>query len=230
MNETRIELLEELGFAWKLGKDWKDKRKIDVRKSQATAGLNDEISSPDDNEVVSVNSLSSTSDLNAVIHPPGQFPIIADKQNAGVPDQSSNRSASDESSVESRRLEAVGPKPLSDTPKHKKYRRKTTKRKRRDLPIVEVEGRVLSHVLFSHSPSAFNDDSNSDDESGDESPRKRIKQTQKKRAAYNTDKHWTKRFNDLVAFKEANGHCSVPFQYNEDKSLSYWVSNQRQVI
>ena len=149
--------------------------------------------------------------------------MIPDEQNTEEPDQCSNGPASDESSVESKRHVAVGPKTFTGT---RRVARKT-KRKRPDLPIVEVEGRLLSHVLFSRSPSTFDEDSNSDGESGDEIPRKKMKQIQKKRAAYNTDKHWTKRFNDLVAFKEANGHCSVPFKFTENKSLSYWVSNQR---
>ena len=45
-----------------------------------------------------------------------------------------------------------------------------------------------------------------------------------------SDLQWQKHLKDLIAFKDIHGHCDVPFQYSEKKSLGYWVHNQRQVF
>ena len=44
-----------------------------------------------------------------------------------------------------------------------------------------------------------------------------------------SDKQWLNHLDDLMKFKEIHGHCDVPFQHHENKSLGYWVHNQRQV-
>lgn len=38
---------------------------------------------------------------------------------------------------------------------------------------------------------------------------------------------WTDRYNDLVAFKQACGHCCVPHTYKENLPLARWVKRQR---
>ena len=43
------------------------------------------------------------------------------------------------------------------------------------------------------------------------------------------DSLWAKHLADLAEYKSIHGHCNVPFQYAPNKSLGYWVHNQRQV-
>lgn len=38
---------------------------------------------------------------------------------------------------------------------------------------------------------------------------------------------WDLQFEKAKAFFNANGHCNIPYGYNDDKSLSFWVANQR---
>ena len=42
------------------------------------------------------------------------------------------------------------------------------------------------------------------------------------------DKIWQVRFNELVKFKEQNGHCHVPQRYSPNQALGAWVHKQRQ--
>lgn len=39
---------------------------------------------------------------------------------------------------------------------------------------------------------------------------------------------WEDRFEDLKAFRQQNGHCNVPTQWDENPVLGRWVANQRQ--
>ena len=39
---------------------------------------------------------------------------------------------------------------------------------------------------------------------------------------------WETRFTQLVAYKEAHGHCNVPKNYGPNKQLGTWVNKQRQ--
>jgi uncharacterized protein YbgA (DUF1722 family) len=41
------------------------------------------------------------------------------------------------------------------------------------------------------------------------------------------NKHWHQQREKLVEFKRQNGHCVVPFNCQQDKSLGQWVSHQR---
>jgi hypothetical protein len=41
------------------------------------------------------------------------------------------------------------------------------------------------------------------------------------------DKKWKMQYEQLVKFKQTNGHCMVPPRYDQDKSLGFWVSTQR---
>jgi hypothetical protein len=38
---------------------------------------------------------------------------------------------------------------------------------------------------------------------------------------------WNEHYQELVEFKERNGHCVVPRRYEQDKALGQWVRNQR---
>jgi hypothetical protein len=39
--------------------------------------------------------------------------------------------------------------------------------------------------------------------------------------------HWDVRYRQLGAFRKSHGHCLVPVNYKENKSLGYWVAGQR---
>ncbi|HEY5234430.1 MAG TPA: Helicase associated domain protein, partial [Verrucomicrobiae bacterium] len=39
---------------------------------------------------------------------------------------------------------------------------------------------------------------------------------------------WALRFDQLVDFKNRNGHCNVPYDHSDNRQLGIWVSNQRQ--
>jgi hypothetical protein len=41
------------------------------------------------------------------------------------------------------------------------------------------------------------------------------------------DKLWHQQYKKLVEFKRKTGHCKVPRQYEQDKSLGRWVATQR---
>jgi hypothetical protein len=42
------------------------------------------------------------------------------------------------------------------------------------------------------------------------------------------ESRWNNQYGQLVEFKRKNGHCLVPFRYQEDPSLGMWVVTQRQ--
>jgi hypothetical protein len=41
------------------------------------------------------------------------------------------------------------------------------------------------------------------------------------------DQKWNMKYEKLVEYKRTNGHCMVPFKYQQDKALGEWVSTQR---
>jgi hypothetical protein len=41
------------------------------------------------------------------------------------------------------------------------------------------------------------------------------------------DTQWNRQHQQLVEFQRINGHCMVPYNYQPNKSLGYWVSRQR---
>jgi hypothetical protein len=41
------------------------------------------------------------------------------------------------------------------------------------------------------------------------------------------DALWEQRFNELLAYKEENGHTNVPVQYSENEPLGVWVKSQQ---
>jgi hypothetical protein len=41
------------------------------------------------------------------------------------------------------------------------------------------------------------------------------------------DKRWHEQYEKVVKFKRKNGHCMVPHEYEQDKTLGLWVSTQR---
>ncbi len=89
------------------------------------------------------------------------------------------------------------------------------KRKRlTTIPAVEMDGRIISHILFSGTPGQLEtgDTSSDGDNSSTDDTDVRRRNLKKMKIQYNTDKHWNKRFEDLTKFKEIHGHCHVPFQ------------------
>jgi len=259
MNESRIELLEELGFAWILGKDWKEKRKEDKMKSKVTTTTessssvqgNDEIEEPDEDGIEE----SPSSDNSVVVFEPSHDADMEDTSPQGLvvsqeitvvhkptvvvlTDNLAEEAVSKADPV-SKTDNVSKADPVSKTDNHTEVppmdliRQARPKRKRPSIPEVEVEGRILSHILFSANPGEYDSDNSSYASDSDSPIEGREMNPEDRRAKrirmpYNTDKHWNKRFEDLVKFKSIHGHCHVPFQYAENKSLSYWVSNQRQ--
>ena len=88
------------------------------------------------------------------------------------------------------------------------------KRKLTTIPAVQMDGRVISHILFSSKPGQLKtgDTSSDSDYSSTDDTNVRRGSLKKMKIQYNTDKHWNKRFEDLTKFKEIHGHCHVPFQ------------------
>ncbi|SMQ86975.1 Superfamily II DNA or RNA helicase [Bacillus sp. OV166] len=43
----------------------------------------------------------------------------------------------------------------------------------------------------------------------------------------NLEEQWEEKYQELLAFKEKHGHCSVPQGFKENPSLASWISNQR---
>jgi hypothetical protein len=43
------------------------------------------------------------------------------------------------------------------------------------------------------------------------------------------DKLWHQQYEKVIEFKRTNGHCMVPFKYEQDKFLGKWVSHQRSI-
>jgi hypothetical protein len=41
---------------------------------------------------------------------------------------------------------------------------------------------------------------------------------------------WNRQYQKLVEYKQKKGNCLVPFAYKEDRSLSFWVWNQRRRV
>ena len=39
---------------------------------------------------------------------------------------------------------------------------------------------------------------------------------------------WEVRFQELVDYKQVHGDCNIPYDYNTNKQIGYWVSRQRQ--
>jgi hypothetical protein len=47
------------------------------------------------------------------------------------------------------------------------------------------------------------------------------------RAITEFKKQWNMKCEKLVEFQRKNGHCMVPFKYEQEKSLGTWVNTQR---
>jgi len=240
MNESRIELLESLGFAWVLGKDWKEKRKEAVESSN--------ISSSADTPIEEEQSIGE----EAIDEGDDQISFDQQEDDTYPPEDASLPSEIKMDKDDN--VRKLNPKPKDDNVQQPIKRklsaeptgiiedqdrsRSSSQQKKQKIPRIEVGGRTLSHVLFSTNPAEFDSDISSrtsDDDSDDDDEDDGVSSTRRQempgikiRNRYNTDKHWKKRFEDLVSFKSTHGHVNVPFQYTENKSLSYWVSNQRQ--
>jgi hypothetical protein len=246
MNESRIELLESLGFAWVLGKDWKEKRKEAVESNNIASSADTPI-----DEEQSDTLIDNEQSIGEEVIDKGDDQISFDLQEddtspptaAALPSESKEdmdenvRKLSPEPKIDN--LQQPIKRKLCEEPtgsiEDQNGSRISSQQKKQKIPRIEVGGRTLSHVLFSTKPAEYDSDipsrtsdSDSDDDDDVSSTRRQEMQGRKFRNRYNTDKHWQKRFEDLVSFKATHGHVNVPFQYTENKSLSYWVSNQRQ--
>ena len=265
MNESRIELLDSLGFAWVLGKDWKEKRKEAVESSNIASSTDtpvdeeqsdtpideDESDMPID-EDESDMPIDEEQSIGEEVIDKGDDQISFDQQEDDTSPPKAAALPSESKEYMDENVRKLSPEPkddnlqepikrkLSEEPtgsiEDQDRSRSSSQQKKQKIPRIEVGGRTLSHVLFSTKPAAYDSDissrtsdSDSDDDDDDvSSTRRQEMQGRKVRNRYNTDKHWQKRFEDLVSFKSTHDHVNVPFQYTENKSLSYWVSNQRQ--
>lgn len=266
MNESRIELLESLGFAWVLGKDWKEKRKEAVESSNVASSADtpieeEEYDTPIEAEQSDTPIEEEQSDTPIEEEQQSLGEEVIDKGNDQIPfdqqedDTSPPKAAalpSESKEDKEENIRKLSPEPKDDNVQQPIKRklseeptgsiedqdrsRSSSQQKKQKIPRIEVGGRTLSHVLFSTKPAEYDSDissrtsdNDSDDDDDDvSSTRRQEMQGGGIRNRYNTDKHWKKRFEDLVSFKSTHGHVNVPFQYTENKSLSYWVSNQRQ--
>mmetsp|Transcript_27313 Transcript_27313/g.41521 ORF Transcript_27313/g.41521 Transcript_27313/m.41521 type:complete len:648 (+) Transcript_27313:187-2130(+) len=61
-------------------------------------------------------------------------------------------------------------------------------------------------------------------------PRKKRRKGNEKMTEYkgNLEKKWVIKFQELVDFKAANGHCNVPLKYKVNTPLGRWVGKQRE--
>jgi len=248
MNESRIELLEALGFAWVLGKDWKEKRKEAVESSKVvtTTPLSEAYTTIYDNKSVGSGTVASLkesafnaeNDTVEKSNADGSFSDQHDDNDNTLlsSDDESSRKFSPEPEDEVVHQLAKRKRISEDSDSFKDQKRSfsSDEKKKKKIPRVEVDGRTLSHVLFVANPGEYDSDVSSrtsDEDSDDDDlspPSRQERNKSKSRNRYNTDKHWKKRFEDISEFKAINGHANVPFQYPANKSLSYWVSNQRQ--
>lgn len=239
MNESRIELLEGIGFAWVLGKDWKEKRKKDTNRSHKSTST-DESPSVGSNEDILMNDQFSHEEEEDGIEYIQYSSRKKSRQAENIPkvdglDLSNEGKLSLEFDAEnsegigtvfqveafggltSEILETTTPEQKNEVHQSSDSRKRNMKRKRQDVPEVLAGGRKLSHILFSSKPAQFGygDDSDSDSGSDSESvQQKKIRRRGKvkERTTYNTDKQWNKRFDALKKFKSKFGHCHVPFQ------------------
>ena len=90
-------------------------------------------------------------------------------------------------------------------------------------------GTSMTHVHVDNNITMINNQNSSAAEIGSE-----LKSMKRATAAQdnanNTEKLgkiWLIRYDELVAYKEQNGHCNVPQKYAQNKPLGLWVSNQR---
>ena len=237
MNESRIELLEEIGFAWILGKDWKEKRKEDTKKSikevsSTTESQSIESSNEEYNEE-SITVVKSSKKDDDELESPEENIVgenFAENANEGETAGDFDPSTPVPSDIEITNQVAsdpTAPNEMGITPPDKNVdnessvqtcsvvpsgRNRLKRKLPPTIPEVEVDGRILSHILFSDRPGQFGtDDSDADSDNSTEGRNFR-RSTKRIRMPYNTDKHWNKRFEDLVQFKDIHGDCHVPFQ------------------
>ena len=54
-----------------------------------------------------------------------------------------------------------------------------------------------------------------------------LKHSVRRKGHTNPESQWRKRYNQLIQFKQANGHCNVPQRYSVNLELGRWVKDQR---
>ena len=253
MNESRIELLEAMSFAWVLGKDWKEKRKIAIDNitigsespsSAAETNIDDKETTTETVASLKKNAFDETHDTVEISNAYGSSSYHKDDSNdTPIPGDSEDKDndirtfslePEDEGEQQPASTKRKQRSESSDTRFEDQERSFTSSQKEKcKIPRVEVDdGRTLSHVLFVSksgnydsdiSTRNFDEGMNSDiDNDSSHERKKRIS-----RNCYNTDKHWNKQFEDLSTFKAINGHMNIPYYYPENKTLRYWVTDQR---
>ena len=244
MNESRVALLNGLGFAWVLGKDWKEKRREDTmnfNKTSPSTSLEDcETEKAADKHFDFSSNSKNDEGTSAIKSGPGKDKIpsspmekgevsapsnVSDHSNeynkssiaaVSTIEQKTSLNVEDDEGQEEVKVvtSSTGPEravkteilSVADEP----CGNSRLKRKHLRIPEVEFEGRIISHVLFSDAPGQFDIDEEIDTSSdvGSQMEIEQIQRAAKRpRANYNTDKHWNKRFDDLVQFKAIHGHC-----------------------
>merc|ERR1719243_307892 len=68
---------------------------------------------------------------------------------------------------------------------------------------------------------------NSTNTSNTSNQKKGSTSTTERRSRTLVSSSWNARFQELIQFREANDHCSVPHNYPENPKLSQWVRKQR---
>lgn len=210
MTEKRIQLLETLDFAWVLGKDWKHKKEKKCK------------SETKQDEDISIKELESSAP---------HFPTTTNADNSAT---NQNNSFKTEMNVPFRKrhhyvksqlsnYNSTSPTSLVDTHNITKDDVASEQNTLTLQNIKTFDDNTSSLVMptFS-SPSrlpAIDDRTSNVGKSVSSLPN----------CINSSDKQWLNHLDDLMKFKEIHGHCDVPFQHHENKSLGYWVHNQRQV-
>ncbi len=258
MTAKRIELLEQLDFAWVLGKDWKHKRgrppkkvvhdiedglqEVDSQsngdshqlKPQCLNLPNDEVGSYCIGEIeakVPLRKRHNYHEIQMKVHhdelsnASPHDNIINDKVDMNQPSEMNAEDATN------RHVESV-----TGTPKSPPTYQKVVSQDDDSPPVIQSSSSSsISDYTAMHGKMCSEKD---DDPTTFNIPKINIVhtiQTQNSQDAYNvqnmksSELQWHKHIKDLIDFKEMFGHCNVPFQYNENKSLGYWVHNMRQV-
>ena len=90
-------------------------------------------------------------------------------------------------------------------------------------------GTSMTHVHVDNNITMINNQNSSAAEIGSE-PRSMKRATAAQDNANNIEelgKIWLKRYDELVAYKQQNGHCNVPTRYAQNKPLGVWIMTQR---
>ena len=254
MTEKRIELLEALNFAWVLGKDWKQKQRAKQKLQELSetgtggGGLS---------KTGSSNTLSNISGANLSLDASESSAQQMDNDIEIAQDPSSSTAlkrkyheAQDDPNDQMIPSSIPVHEPMARTESSAPIKKRFLSQEEQKSSIRESMGKIETNDSLKSPPSIVEISSSS---SQDGSPiREKIESMQavlslekqnagaidetksvgdesNKIPAKLSELQWQKHLTHLAQFKATYGHCNVPFQYTENKSLGYWVHNQRQV-